>query len=215
MNLQFEPTRFFTRCVTLLAAAMLAGMFLGCHAGPRNFENENDRLRQENLTLEQEVTELRSNLEARLGEIEALRAKYQTQSIRVPGAEPPVLSKIEFDRYTAAVDTNSDGQDDTLRVYLDTFDQNNRFLPVSAQAALQVAVIQEGREPYLIINETYDAKQVTNAYRSSMLGTHYSFEAALPPDLASDVDEVTVKMTVTDGATGATFTTQKALRLVP
>lgn len=213
MSFNAVTTRFIKPLAVLLATTVVASVVVGCSAGPRNFENENDRLRKENLELEEAVTKLQSSLDARLGEVEALRAKYEMQSIRVPGAEPPVLSKIAFDRYTAAVDTNNDGRDDTLRVYLDTFDQNDRFLPISGQAALQVAVIQQGQEPYLVLDETYDAKAVENAYRSSMLGTHYSFEQPLPSDLDASVEEVTVKMTVTDGATGATFTTQKPLRL--
>lgn len=205
------------RVAHVAAAVAVASVFImaGCSSGPRDFTNENDRLRKENLELEQEITKLQTSLDARLGEIQALRSKYETDPSRVPGAEPPVLSRIEFDRYTSAVDTNNDGRDDTIRVYLDTFDQNNRFLPISGRAVLQAAVIREGQEPYLIVNNTYDAKQVTDAYRSGMLGTHYSFESPLPSDLAADVDEVTVKMTVTDGATGATFTTQQALRLEP
>ena len=221
-NLSHRTDRFLTGAASCVRfqfryAALISLLLLlsggGCQIGPRNFTNENDKLRKQNLELEQQVSQLQTKLDGRLGELKALRSKYESEPAFVPGADTPVLSTIAFDRYTNAVDTNNDGSDDTLRVYLDTFDQNQRFIPVAGRAVLQAAVIEEDKEPFLVVNKTYGPNAVKNAYRSGMMGTHYSFEAKLPDDLPEATQEITVKLTFTDAATGATFTTQKGLRL--
>jgi hypothetical protein len=78
----------------------------GC--GPKNFINENDKLREQNLKLTQQVDELNKQMELRLGEIETLRAQSAGERA-IKEADPPVLAKIEFARYSSAVDTNADG----------------------------------------------------------------------------------------------------------
>ena len=100
------------RSACVAGVLALAWFAAGCSAGPRNYLNDNDTLRAENLKLQQNVEELEGRLADRIGEIEALRSKYEREGVPIPGAEPPVLSSIKYDRYTSPVDTNNDGVDD-------------------------------------------------------------------------------------------------------
>ena len=58
------------------------------------------------LRLKQQVDELNEQMELRLGEIDGLRAKAAGERA-IQDADPPVLAKIEFERYTGALDTET------------------------------------------------------------------------------------------------------------
>ena len=190
----------------LLVVAMLLISVVGCR-GPRNFENENDRLRREVMELQRERDVLTEKLELRLGELESLRAAMEVDNA-VPGAEPPILSQIVFGRYSGAVDTDDDDMDDRVRLYLNTLDQHGRMLPVAGRANVQVVAVREAEDPKLLAEQAIDPKAFDAAYREGFFGTHYTLEVDLPADLDVDVESVTVKVTFTHADTGRKLTAE-------
>ncbi len=189
-----------------LLSAFCLVLLPGC--GPKNFVNENDKLREENLKLQQQVDELNEQMELRLGEIEALRAQAQGERA-IKGAEPPVLAKIEFARYSGAVDTDDDGQDDLVRVYLKPLDHQGRLLPVAGRVKLQAAALLEDTPPALLAERTYEPEEFDSAYRSNFTGSHYTLELSLPESLDPAVTSATVKATLTEALTGHTLSTEE------
>ena len=77
----------------ILSMLVLLGL-TGC--GKKNFLNENDKLREQNLKLTQQVEELNKQMELRLGEIETLRA--QSAGERAIKEAAPRGSEIGADR---------------------------------------------------------------------------------------------------------------------
>ena len=202
-----------SRGLRVAAAAAAAGLLAvsGCTLGPRNFENENDRLRREVMQLEEQVEELSAQLKRRLGEIQHLRAKLDVP----PDVETPMLSDVELGRYTGAVDDDGDGRDDALVAYVRTLDQKGRFLPVSAEAALAAAVIDvEGETPdvWVFQRQRFDTEAFDRAFRTGLTGTHYTLRLALP-EQGELPEEVTLRVVVSPVTSEATFTDQKAVRL--
>lgn len=207
--------QFCTRHKAALGTVLLcAGVLAGCQIGPRNFLNENDRLREENLKLSREVEELQAQLDLRLGEIATLRQQSQVAATQpaLQGAQPPVLAKLALDRLSGPVDTDGDGQNDLIRIYLTPLDQQGRLLPVAGAAHLQAVAIPAEGEPFVVADRQYDAKAFDDAWRSNFTGSHYTLELSLPNPLPQEVGELTVKITLTEAA-GATLSTQKAFKV--
>ncbi|MCC7204207.1 MAG: hypothetical protein IT441_03945 [Phycisphaeraceae bacterium] len=197
-----------------LALTMLIIAPVGC--GKKNYLNENDRLRAQNLALQQEVDRLERSLDARLLELSAADASATQPSADAP-AELPTLTNIDLDRYTSAVDLDNDGRDDAVRIYVRTFDQKGRFLLTAGSVDAQLVLIQPGTEPVVLTERHYDAYIVDQAYRSGFLGTHHSLDLPLPDvdktKVSGDKVETTLKVVFTDARHGRSFEVQKPVLL--
>lgn len=183
----------------VILSALFVLLLAGC--GTKNFLNDNDTLRAENMKLKQQVDELNKQMDLRLGEIETLRAASAGERA-IKEADPPVLAKIAFARYTGAVDTNDDGRDDLIRVYLTPLDQQGRMLPVAGEAKIQAAALMDNAPPALLASRTYSPDQFDKAYRSNFTGTHYTLELPLPESMDPTITSATVKVTFTEAVTG-------------
>ncbi len=211
---------------TTIVIATTLSLAVGC-AGPRNFENDNDKLRRTNLELQDQVNQMQAALKQRVAQIDALEQQLQQQT----GIDPtiaPRLTRITFGRYSGTIDTNNDGRDDTLRIYVKTLDQDDHFYPARATAVLQAMVIptpnniidsnnnaadnNADNAPRELFTHIYSAEQFAAAYRSGMTGTHFTFETPLP-DSANLPDAITIQLSVTDRSTNITLTEQMHLRI--
>lgn len=207
-----------SRIALLFSLAMLM-MLGGCSAsgrigGSTSEDEVIEELRKENAQLEAEVTSLQEKIDLRLAEIEALKAKDGRTAASPQGdADLPRLAVIRFDRYSGAIDTNDDGVDDTLRMWVLTFDQHERFLPTTGKAVLQAVAIRAEQDAKVVADNTWDAATFDKTYRSGFMGTHYRLDLPLPADLDPSLDALTVKLTFTDAATGVTLTREAGVRL--
>ncbi len=175
---------------------------------PTDVSQENDKLRKANLDLRREVDRVKSELAARVTEKDALQQQLGRQP-KVDGGELLGVTSIRFGRYSGPVDTNGDGRDDKLRIYLLTLDAHERFMPASGKAELTAAQLVDGAEPNVVAQQSLSGKQLDSAYRSGITGTHYTIETAMPAGL----DHVAVRVTLTDAATGAQLTHQQSFRV--
>jgi len=191
---------------------LLCGLFCPAGCGPKNFLNENDKLREQNLKLTQQVDELNKQLELRLGEIQTLRAQTAGQRA-IQDADPPMLARIAFERYSAAIDTNGDGRDDLVRIYLTPLDHLGRLLPVAGRLKLQAVTIQDDAPPALLASRTYEPDEFDAAYRANFTGYHYTVELPLPESLDPAVTSATVKASFTEAVTGVVLTEEKIVKI--
>ncbi len=193
-------------CLTPLGGLPACGL-----GGPKNFENENDRLRAEVLEMQRQVRQLEEQLTLRAGELRALRQQAEEGTRPIEDATPPALAAIRLDRYTGTVDTDRDGTDDTLRVYVRPVDGNGRFLVVAGRVSVQLIAAREGRPARTVAEKTFTPAEFDAAYRSGFAGTHYTLELPLPSPLPEDAaGPATVYVTFTEATTGASFTEQRA-----
>ncbi len=198
-----------TRCV--LAGVLAIASISGCNSAA--ISEENTRLRREHYELTQQVAALKVEAQRRETQINALSHQASLTRPAVDGvnlADLPVVTKLEFGAYSGGFDGNGDGADDTVRIYLQPLDQRGRFYPAVGKAVLQVVVIDADKPPVELARREYDPKAFDNAYVSGFTGTHFTLETKLASIPAG---EVTIKVTFTDGATGATLSQQMAAKL--
>ncbi|MEM8782235.1 MAG: hypothetical protein AAGE65_05190 [Planctomycetota bacterium] len=163
-----------TRNLWLLASGCL--LLAGC--GPRNFTNDNDRLRRENLELTRQVEALEKRLNQRLGQIETLHARLGNPD-HPAGAERPMPSGLSIDNYSGPIDTDRDGLDDVVRLYLLPTDQQGRMLPVSGTLTAALVHLPDTGEPTVLRSQTLDPTALDEAYRDGFTGPYYHVELDL------------------------------------
>lgn len=171
---------------------------------PGPVSRENDRLRRENLELSRQVESLRTAIERRDAELLEIE-RSQGRGTTVQGAQPLRLTGLEFSRYSGPIDTDGDGVDDIVRIYLKPLDQHDRVMSVAGEARLQLAVI-DGPDARVVAEKRYAPADFDAAFRSGFTGTHFTLEVDLPANL----DAVVAKLIFTDAATGLTLTEQQA-----
>ncbi|MCC7147194.1 MAG: hypothetical protein IT443_12175 [Phycisphaeraceae bacterium] len=200
-----------------LFALLLSALLLpACHSSsPESYLNDNDRLRSENLHLQQQIDQLNEDIEIRLHEIQTLVQKASATQPAVDPSAIPAAALVRFDRLSAFHDTDNDKQPDRLRLYVKIFDQKKRFLPAVGSAVVQVVAIQPEKPPVTLAEKTFSPSQFDAAYRSSLAGTHYTLELDLPANLPHDLQQATVKLTFTDSATGVQLEHERPLPLFP
>jgi len=183
----------------------------GCNSAA--ISDENTRLRREHFELTNQVAALKADSQRRETQINALSTQASLPKPAVDGvklADLPVVTKLEFGTYSGGFDSDGDGIDDTVRVYLQPLDQRGRFYPAVGKAVLQVVAIEADKPPVEVGRRDYDPKAFDNAYVAGFTGTHFTLETKLKSVPAG---EVTIKVTFTDGETGATISQQLAAKL--
>lgn len=198
---------------TAAACVCLSALVAGCARARIGGSTPPDRviaqLRQENAALRQEVDRLNVQIEARLAELEAQQSR---QNRPAPTDDIPRLHRIVLASLSGAVDSDQDGRDDLLRLYVVPRDQHDRVLPVEGTAILQAVRIEPGQDAQVLAHRTFNADEFRAAYRSGLAGTHYTLELPLPPESSG---ELTVKVTLADAATGIVLSVQRPFRLRP
>lgn len=181
--------------------------------GPKNFTNDNDRLRQDNLNLTRQVATLETQLNQRLGQIATLEAQLGNAD-RPDGAERPIASGVEIDAYSGPVDVDRDGDDDLVRLYLLPTDQRGRMIPVGGTLTAALVHLPDEGEPRVLRTVSLDPAELDDAYRDGFTGPYYLVELDLA-DLsldASPTDEITARV-VLEPLGGAPLRDQRSYRV--
>lgn len=196
------------------ASAAISFLALLCLAlpacAPRNYLNDNDRLRAENFDLTEKVQKLSTDLASTRKALEI--EQHRTTPQLPPGITRPVTASVEIGSFSGGIDTDNDRRDDALRLYVKTYDAQNNFLPTIGSAKLTAAYVPAGKPAVTVATAEISAKDFQAAYRSGVAGTHYTFTIPITAAVPADVKELIVSVAVTDLLTGGKIEAQKSLR---
>lgn len=195
-----------------LAVLVIASLLVTAGCSNSRQSAENDRLRRENHHLKESVDTLQQKLALRVAEIDTINAQQATTKPSMPGADIPRVVAIRIGSYSGVGAPDAQGVS-KLRIYLETIDQQGRFLPVAGRATVQAVAIQPNKQPSTLIQKTFEPKELNDAYRSGIGGTHFTLETPVPKEIPADLNEATVKVTFTDAATGVTVAAEKPMRM--
>jgi len=199
----------------LAACCLLAFLLTACTVGPRNFENENDRLRELVLELEQQNEELSQLAQRRLNQIEALEQQAGRRHALRDAVDPARVPRFVAAKITSrstAIDRDNDDVLDAIRIYVRTLDQDDRFIPVAGTLVAQLVTIDPETGPTELARRQLSPREFDEAYRSHMLGTYYRIDLPIAQP-AREAGEGILKVTVTDAETGVKASDQMPLRI--
>ena len=209
------------RCILVFAGlALLLGTLASCRTvrigGKDSTEEVLIRLRRDNARHKADIKSIKKQLDLAQSQAVSLEQQLNQRDVKVDNVDAnhlPRTVKIELHRLSGAVDTDKDGRDDTLRLYVVTLDQHGRFYPAVGTAQVRGVVIHGQDEPAVVIDKNYSAAQFFKTYRAGFTGTHYTLEMSLPSDMGADVEQINIKVTFTDASTGTSMTAQEAIEI--
>ncbi len=193
--------------VGLLVFAAVAG----CRA--KGEWSENDDLRSRIIELEGRLADTtRERDEARAKLAEAERVRLTGGELAADAADAlPRCAGIEIDRFSGVSGL------DRLDVYVRPIDGRGRFVQIVGTVNIRADVLPAPGsapdvQPRRIASTTVAPAELREAYRSTVLGTHYTIALAVDPAGITSGDRVALSVEFLDALTGQAF---RAERIVP
>ena len=188
-------------CLRAFVPSCLALLLVSC--GPRNFENENDRLRAENMELQEQVQKLQQQVE---GLQLALKETEAGPQPLPEGFHAPQAVKLELHRWSTAIDMDRDRKADGVRIYAIPTDYQGRAVQVVGEGTLTLLALPKGGEPVQVQTTQIPPEQLNEAFRTGGLtGPHYTLEIPLQQPLPPETTRMMARLTVRDSLTGRTL----------
>jgi len=166
--------------------------------------------------LAKRLERLEADISRRLEQIDQLEKERAAGPLHVDGGVPgdlPRLVELQFGRYSGPLDADGDGRDDHVRLYLQTLDQRGRFIPVVGRVDAQLVILAADRPPIVAGSLHLEPEAFDAAYRSGFMGTHYLLDVPVSVAEGSAPPQATVKLAVTDAATGAVVSRESSMVL--
>lgn len=198
------------RAMRFSPLVILALSLAGCGASASKVSQENDRLRERILQLEQEV----KGVKARNAELETRLAQADRTPTTIPdevAASTPHVAAIALSRLSHARDDNHDGRPDTLLLYLEPSDGLGRFLQLVGTITVHAAILPDQDPAQTIGQRAIGPKELRECYRSAFTGQYYAL--TLPIDPPADATSSIVRITFTDAYSGRSFSTERSISL--
>ncbi len=197
----------------LITAAMTLAIVPGCGSAKR-VSSENDRLRAEVLDLQDENRSFASQVEELQGQLD--RATGETPVPRAVLAATPHVASLSVDSLSHTIDTDDDGQPDSLTVYVSPSDGLGRLVQVVGDLSIHVALLPTDDDAVTLGRVSLGPQELRDAYHSTWLGTHYTVDVPITIPLGvSEPTSFTVKVEFIDGYSGRRVTSQQSLDLEP
>ncbi len=177
---------------------------------------ENERLREEVLSLEEQAWDLlRVNQELRAELASTSPANDPDQLVPEVREATPHLAQISIGRLTHVTDDDQDGLADSLVTYVDAVDGWSRPFQLIGSLAVSVLVVTPEGDPASIGFTHLGPLELRKAYRSGLTGTHYTVLVELGDQGEPATDQCIVRVEFFDALTGKRHSAHAALSLAP
>lgn len=183
-------------------------MLNGCRTGGNlatvnnHLREDNLALRDENATLTRRVEELELSLKTKSAGEGELPAEIQANLPRVTAISLDPLSHLAFAEHVGMV-----------TAFIKPTDGRGRFTQMVGKVSMQLIATPEGTSAVTLASRTFDAFEVREAYRSSFMGTHYTFEMPIEPVREKSVASLLLVVQYEDGVTGAKLMAERQMML--
>ena len=180
-----------------------------CACGKKNYLNENDALRAKVLDQQKELDDLKRRTEELRIEVQSLTTAPGEVSEEVLLATPRPV-ELSIGRWTHV--QFSEGEPARLVLYVSPVDGRGRFTQLVGSIQISAFLLPMNGEPSTIGTLTCGPLEVREAYRHTLMSTHYTFDVPLnlPPLNTGSAEQQTVfvRAVFTDGYTGQTLTAE-------
>ncbi|MFU8829784.1 MAG: hypothetical protein ACNA8P_10180 [Phycisphaerales bacterium] len=191
----------------------------GCTRRVGGFRDRLDEARYERDQFEVELRRMtaeRDELRAKLSELTANLAAVDGVPAAVVIDSLPRCAGIRIDRLSGLVNRDEQPGFDGIDVNIVPYDARGRFVQVAG--TLQVSVVlypTPGEEvvPRTLVSRTVPPTEIREAYRSTLLSTHYAVRLDLDPPIEEVDGTLILVVQFRDVITGLTHSADRRLRL--
>ncbi len=216
------PSRYRSEGLWLLVSSL--ALLPACRSKPKNFDNENDDVGRRLLEAESQVESLtaqRNELAVKVDELSRVAASGGQGVAADVIAAMPRCAGIEIDGLSGPADRDGVLGFDVVEVAVKPFDGRQRFVQVAGTLTVEavllppVAVAEAGIGPRVLGRVTLTPADLREAYRSSLMGTHYSVAVPIEPANGAIEGTLLMRASFQDGLSGARYEAEQSRALTP
>ena len=204
-----------------VAAFGLIGLLVasGCSRKAGGFQDPLDEARFERDQLEIElrrVTAERNELRAKLDELTSKLEAVDGVPAAVVIDSMPRCAGIRVDRLTGLYDRDGEPGFEGINVYLLPFDSRDRFVQISGTLNVVATLYPmpgSAEAERVVARRVIEPKDLREAYRSTLLSTHYSVPLAIGRPITSIDGTLVLLVQFRDVLTGQTHSAEKILEI--
>lgn len=200
-TLATPPGRGILVAVALVSVALTPGCLPPPSADGSRQQLEDARQRV--AEVEEANRLLRITVDEQTERIRALQGLSDRRSADIVHVE-----SVELGRYTGGWDTDGKGGDDGVKIFLVPRDAAGDAIKATGEVRIQVFDLSQPHSRITILDTTYPAEKVAEAWAGGFLAYHFSFFCPWPEG-PPEADKVTVRVEFLDYFTGKRFTEQK------
>ncbi len=167
-------------------------------------ENQTQKLREQNEKLTQQLVDCQHQLIMQKTQIENLQ-KFGRNRLE----DMIRLERITLEKLTGGYDSNHDGYDDGIVVYLQPIDTDGHIVKVAG--SVKVKLFSLDSKPRLIGRIELTPSQLRKTWIGSLWTNHYTIKC--PFSITPKTTDITVRVEFTELLTGKTFVAQKRVQV--
>lgn len=191
--------------LVLVLGLMLSISLAGC-ASSLDVAAANDRLREKVVDLEKQIKQ-------RNGQIAHLHARVKEAEITAAASEElrentPHVASITIGKLSHLRDRDADGKVDELVAYIEAVDGWGRSIQLVGRLSIHAVAMPAEADAITLGRASFGPADVRRAYRSSIIGAHYTVNVALAVPEGVNIDQITIRAEYVDGYSGVRYTAQ-------
>ncbi|MFI4855536.1 MAG: hypothetical protein ACIAQF_11235 [Phycisphaerales bacterium JB065] len=190
----------------------------GCSHRAGGFKDDLDEARYERDQLEIELRRVTAERNELRGKLDELTAKLEAVD-GVPAAvvidSMPRCAGIRIDRLSGLYDRDGEPGFEGIDVYLIPIDARDRFVQISGTLSVVATLYPPpglGDQERVLARRTVKPSEIREAYRSTLLSTHYSVSLELDRPLEATEGTLVLLVQFRDVLTGQTHSAEKILK---
>ena len=190
----------------LIIAGLMAALMPGCNGSKTPAKETLITLEQENARLQRKIIDQEKQIEqlqTQIANLRGLPIEEMAQLIQV--------TRIEFGRFTRALDRDEDGFDDGIIVYLHTLDHEGDRIKSAGTVQLELWDLTETQGNQKLGQWLYDKTELGDYWLYGPLTYHFKFELDWPEPMQPGNKNLTLKLTFSDTLTGKVFELQQLI----
>lgn len=189
----------------LLIACVVA---VGCNSQQADLAQRLRKLDAENVRLTRRVNQTNQR-------VAALEKQLQTLQGFPPErmAHFVTAAQAKIGRFTGPFDSDNDGIDDGIKVYLKLRDRHGDTIKAGGQVDIEFWDLAASQDQRLLGTWQFAMANLSAHWLAGMMADHYRFELTWPGGRPPRNLYITVKLRFADAITGAVFESQKAVEV--
>lgn len=200
--------RWPRRCAVSMALLVACVVTVGCNSQQADLLQRLRKLDAKNAALTRRLNQANQRVDVLAKQVQVLQGFPPERMTHFVTA-----AEAKIGRFTGPFDTDNDGIDDGIKVYLKLRDRHGDAIKAGGQVDIELWDLAAPQDQRLLGSWHFALANLSEHWLAGMMADHYRFELTWPGGRPPQNPYITVKLRFADAITGTVFESQKAVEV--